>query len=140
MKEEIHMKKILSLVLAVLVIMAMTIPAFAVEEDVAPCAVICTTHTKGTYQGRSYTSEYGSTTICYTVVTDFYECATCHKIYSVLVSKTAGSHSTSVLSASCNGTTQTWVNRCTKCAFKITTYHPCPKPGHISGNCNWLPI
>lgn len=134
------MKKILSLVLAVVMIMAMAIPAFAATADeVAPCAV-CTTHTPGTYQGRSSDSEYGSNTICYTVVSDIYECATCHKLYTVLVSKTSGKHSGYVLSASCNGTTQTWVNYCTKCESNFTTYPDCPKPGHTSGNCNWLPI
>ena len=45
-KEDTKMKKFLSLILAVVMIMAMTIPVFAAAEDeVAPCAVTCTSHT-----------------------------------------------------------------------------------------------
>lgn len=41
-----YMKKILSLVLAVVIIMAMAVPAFAASEDeVAPCALCNGSHT-----------------------------------------------------------------------------------------------
>ena len=59
------MKKILSLVLAVVMIMAMTVPAFAAtENEITPCAACTGSHTPGTFQSYDYDYRYGNATTC----------------------------------------------------------------------------
>lgn len=136
------MKKILSLVLAVVMIMAMTIPAFAATADeVAPCAVCTGSHTPGTFQSYGTDYAYGGTTKCNYVRIAFYECSVCHKNFDTIVEviKTLD-HNPKMSDSSCNGTTQTVKWNCTRCGgFVKYTYPACPNAGH-SGNCQWLPV
>lgn len=133
------MKKILSLVLAVVMIMAMAIPAFAASEnEVAPCAVCTGAHTKGTYQGKdTYYQKYGE--MCQFFVVKHYECSVCHKLFSE-TTITTENHNKIIKTATCNGTTQTWNQRCSKCGGYFTKYVTCPEAGHTPGNCSRLPI
>ena len=139
------MKKILSLVLVVVMIMAMAIPAFAAsEDDVAPCAVTCTSHTVNNPINTAYKyscgeAEPGKNCIRKTYTT--YQCGNCHEIFTVLTATTNVNHVGSPISATCNGTYQTVRYKCTNCKCYYTDDSVrCPGAGHISGNCNWLPV
>lgn len=139
------MKKILSLVLVVVMIMAMTIPAFAASTDeVAPCADTCTSHTVNNpiYTEDDY--EYvaaGPGKNCRKITTTYYECGVCHKIFSNVTSRILVSHSKTPVDASCNGTYQTIKYNCKNCGgyYYTTDDEPCPGAVHTPGKCNWLP-
>ena len=140
------MKKILALVLAVVMIMAMTVPAFAATEDeVAPCATSCSKHTPGTNLGEDH--DYNSTGSgtgkkCHYTVTTYYRCSVCDDIFSKVTVSKYYNHVATPVHATCNGEYQTIKYNCYNCGgYYYTDYnHPCPGAGHISGNCNWLPI
>lgn len=135
------MKKILSLVLAVVMIMAMAIPAFAaIEDEVAPCAAGCVNHTPGTLLNTSV-SHYSNgannnTKNCVTKTIYYYECSVCHLKYSVTDTE-KDYHTGGEISATCNGYKQTVQARCTVCKSSYTKTVNCPNAGH-TGNCQWL--
>ncbi len=135
------MKKILSLVLAMVMIMAMAIPAFAaIEDEVAPCAAGCVNHTPGTLLNTSV-SHYSigannNNKNCATKTVKYYECSVCHLKFSETTTKYAY-HIGGEISATCNGYNQTVQCRCTICAGSYTKTVTCPKAGH-TGNCSWL--
>lgn len=136
------MKKILSLVLAVVMIMAMTVPAFAAtENEITPCAACTGSHTPGTFQSYDYDYRYGNATTCNKVKIAFYECSVCHKIFEYSVTVIAvDNHTPEKTSATCDGTTQKVRWTCSKCGgFVKYTYQNCPNAGH-SGSCQWLPV
>lgn len=138
------MKKILSLVLAVVMIMAMAIPAFAAAEDeVDPCALICTSHTVNNPIYIDYEYSCGSATPgenCYRETITYYECGNCHEVFSQVTSTDYVNHVGIPLSASCNGTYQTVRYQCKNCDCYYTDNSVrCPGAGHTPGNCNWLP-
>lgn len=132
------MKKILSLVLAVVMIMAMTIPAFAAaNDDVAPCA-LCNGNHSYNLVNQEVTYSY-SRNGCIKTTTKYYKCTYCTDNYSTS-SKTTIPHEYIIKEATCNGTTQTHKYKCSFCKHVMYEYVACPRPGHISGNCSWLPI
>lgn len=133
------MKKILSLVLTVVMIMAMAIPTFAATEDeVAPCAVCNGSHTKGTYQGYNTAYKKDGDT-CLFITYYHYQCSVCHTLFSI-PDTDKQEHNKVENTASCNGTTRTWSYKCTKCKGLFVTSSACPGAGHIAGNCSWLPF
>ena len=140
------MKKILSLVLAVFIIMAMAIPAFAVSEnEIAPCAVCTGNHTAGDtirveINYAHITSGAGKN--CCRITTTYYECSVCHKIFSQVTATGYYNHVKKLVHASCNGSVQTLKYNCKNCGgYYYTDYDvPCPGADHIPGNCHWLPI
>lgn len=75
------MKKILSLVLAVIMIMAMAIPAFAAtEEEISPCAVCNGNHTYEKASNRvTYECVDGE---CKKTTVTYYKCVFCSDSYS----------------------------------------------------------
>lgn len=135
------MKKILALVLAVVMIMAMAIPAFAATEDeVAPCAAPCANHTPGTLLNKSTSYKHlksGDGDNCRMTTVRTYECAVCHTIYQNTVTDDI-SHVKMAVSATCNGTLQKVKYNCYNCKgyYKYGDVR-CPNAGH-TGNCNWL--
>lgn len=140
------MKKFLSLILAVVMIMAMTVPVFAATEDeVAPCAVTCTSHTVNNPINTEYEYEYiksGDGPNCLRITITYYECGNCHKIFSKPTAETAVSHVKTPVDASCNGTYQTVKYNCYHCGgyYYTDPYVPCGGAVHTPGNCRWLPV
>lgn len=136
------MKKVLSLVLAVVMIMAMAIPAFAASEDaVQPCAAGCVNHTPGTRLNTSYSYAHlgsGTGKKCQQTPIYTYECSVCHLKYTVPGTPVNVYHVEMAVSATCNGTTQTVKYDCYNCKgfYKYGSVR-CPNAGH-TGNCNWL--
>lgn len=134
------MKKILSLVLAVVMIMAMAIPAFAATADeVAPYAVCTGAHTPGTFQSSSF-DYVADGSDCNRVRISIYECSVCHRLYDDTKVIATYTHDPKMTDSSCNGTTQTVKWNCSRCGVFIKYTHPnCPNAGH-TGNCLWLPV
>lgn len=132
------MKKILSFILVLVMIMAMAIPAFAATNDeVAPCALCNGNHT---YEVVEVTKSHSySRNGCVTTTTTYYKCAYCTDHYET-VNNTTSSHDYKLYSATCNGTTQTHNYKCSACKHILSEYEACPRPGHTVGNCSWLPI
>lgn len=75
------MKKILALFLAVVMIMAVTIPAFAAGEDeIAPCAICNGNHT---YEEASTSVTYKCVDgACKKTTTTYYKCVYCSSSYA----------------------------------------------------------
>lgn len=133
------MKKILSLVLAVVMIMAMAIPAFAASEDeVAPCATCNGNHT---YDEAVTQTSYKNTLYgCQKTVIRSYKCRYCTSAYTAAPEITTENHEYEIISATCNTVTQTHNYKCANCKDLESVTENCPGAGHTSGNCNWLPI
>lgn len=134
------MKKLISLVLAVVLILAMTVPALAATADeAAPCATPCTgSHTKGTYLG--YNEEYQKEgEKCLYILTQHYQCSVCHTVFFD-TKTTVYSHNKEQNDSNCDGITRTWTYKCKNCKGLFETKSACPGAGHIPGNCSWLPF
>ena len=139
------MKKILSLVLAMVMSMAMIIPAFAATEDeVAPRAVCTGSHTVGDTIRVEVNYEHigsGAGKNCRRVTTTYYECSICHKIFSQVTETRYYSHVKKLVQATCDGSTQSHKFNCKNCGgYYYTAYIACPGADHTRGNCRWLPI
>lgn len=111
-----------------------------IGESVSPL-FICTNHvwdymsTLVPYTGL-YISEYS----CQANWKDTKKCSNCGKKETVGSHGVVGSHYTTLYSATCNGTTQTWQNRCYYCGHSMpTTTKRCPGGPH-SGVCGYLPL
>ena len=133
------MKKILSLVLAVVMIMAMAIPAFAAtENEVAPCATCNGNHT---YDEASVDVTYANSIRgCIKTVVRHYKCRYCSSAYTAAPETYTLNHKYVLKSATCDTKTQTHNYRCSNCKDWESEYHACPGAGHTSGHCSWLPI
>lgn len=131
------MKKILSLVLAVVMIMAMAIPAFAASnDDVAPCIACNGNHTYDEVLVQKF-YRYDRDGCAY-VIARHYKCRYCTSAYTD-EDETIGAHNYTLRTATCNGTTQTHYYKCTKCKHEITETMRCPNAVH-SGSCSHLPV
>ena len=133
------MKKILSLVLAMIMIMAMAIPAFAASGDeVAPCATCNGNHT---YVEVLVDETYAnSTSGCRKTVVRHYKCRYCSSAYTADPVTYTVPHEYVLISATCNTQTQTHKYKCSNCKDVEYEYPACPGAGHVSGNCSWLPF
>lgn len=131
------MKRILSLVLAVVMIMALAIPAFAATDDeVAPCISCNGNHT---YDEAVVQTTYRySRNACIKIVTRHYKCRYCTSAYTATPEETEIAHNYKLKSASCDGTTQTHVYRCSQCKHEMSEYMRCPDAVH-TGSCKRLP-
>lgn len=132
------MKKILSLVLVVVMIMAMSIPAFAATtDDVAPCIACNGNHTYDEAVVQT-TYEY-SRNGCVKVVTRHYKCRYCTSAYTAPPEETTLPHNYNLYDATCDGTTQTHYYKCSRCKHIDTESVRCPNAVH-SGTCTRLPV
>lgn len=113
----------------------------AICEGVSPMGS-CTSHTwqsKSTYVRNG--GVYVSASVCKSYWKETRTCTKCgvteHVRYYYVANDT---HNIVVSSASCNGTTQTWLNVCCQCGHSMpTTKRKCPGGPH-SGNCAYLPV
>lgn len=105
------MKKILALVLAVVMIMAMTIPAFAATaDDVAPCAACTGNHTyEEAYTRVSYACGLNG---CVKTTIRYYKCAYCPANYTADPVKTVVAHDYQSIGTTSSGAT---IYECTQC-------------------------
>ena len=128
------MKKFISLILAVVLVLVVTVPVVAAERA-------CSHTPSGSYIGSPWIEyePYGSGK-CRPVTYAQFRCGNCNAYYTDAIAYgTATTHSYEVYSASCNGTTQTWLNRCSRCNSTKTTTQSCPGGPH-TGMCRWLPV
>lgn len=139
------MKKFLSLALVLVMVISMAIPAFAATEDeVAPCAAYCNSHTVNNpiyYKYDYATLGAGPGKNCRRTTTTYYECGNCHEIFSQKTATDDISHVASAITSSCNGTYQTIRYNCKNCGGYYYTDDDVPCPGAVhTGNCRWLPV
>lgn len=132
------MKKIVSIIIVVALIMPLAIVSFAAQPDtVAPQAC---SHTWGPETTSTSWDKYNDSQ-CKKTVTVTRVCTKCAEIDRT-VSVTCHYHQEAVRSASCNGTTQTHIYNCPNCGtYRYTTWVACPGANinHQSG-CQWLPV
>lgn len=133
------MKKTISLILVVLLVVTMAIPAFAtMPETIEPKACIHSSYSLVSATHNTVSVSNTKHRDCYDKV---YQCTNCSYSWSERewMYGTEADHSGSLYQATCNGTTQTWYYRCDTCNGSYYTNTPCPKP-HDDGYCNWLPV
>lgn len=126
------MKKVLAISLALLLLFAAVVPVFAATPR-ATCSHTYryyATQTVYHYLNSAYHKECTNT---------MYICTKCGHIYTQTVVGLNRGHVSTIVSASCDGNTQTRTMRCSQCYTSYNTYVTCPKAPH-TGNCPVLPI
>lgn len=136
------MKKVTAMLLLLALFMSLALPASA--TGVEPCAG-CTAHT---WQNTSTlvrgSGIYYDATRCKSYWRETRTCTNCGAAefvgYYYLTYSTHKSHST-LVSAECNGTTQTHYYYCYSCGntLPLVVNFPCPDGPH-SGSCDSLPV
>lgn len=155
------MKKILALTLCVVMLMALSLTAFA-DAPNDRCEIDSTNSTGGSNPGaepqatcghNSWRIEpYYDTTECAYVsnaghhfaMYDKMVCTVCGCLYSLVrngFGPTVPHSGGTLYNATCNGTTQTWYYRsCSACHANYTTLIPCAGGPHPNRPCIWLPL
>lgn len=113
----------------------------AIREGASPMGS-CTSHTwQNTSTCVRYGGVYVSASVCKSYWKETRTCTKCGTTEFVRYYYVANdTHHTVVYSASCNGTTQTWLNECSQCGHSMpTTTRKCPGGPH-SGSCGYLPV
>lgn len=133
-------RKITSVLLALTIAFTLSTTIFAAESEVLESQATCTHTWNSGYTEYIYGQGINATTTtCQrrTVTTK-----TCTKCGATTVSygySAAMAHSGTVLSATCNGVTQTHNCKCTYCNSSFTKKVACPGAPH-SGSCAYLPV
>lgn len=133
------MKKTISFVVAVALILSLAVTVFAAQSE--PAETQACNHVWGT-ETESPAWKYASDTQCALKVTRIKVCTKCAEVNQTTVSTTYRPHDETIFSATCDGTTQTHTYRCTVCkGYLPKRYVTCPGAGksHVTG-CFWLPI
>ncbi len=132
------MKKSISAIIALVLILVLSVPVFAAQPEVVDPQAC--NHTWGPETQTVIWSKYSPSqckrTVVYTKV-----CTKCAQV-SQRETSTTQTHEDVVSEASCNGTTQTWIYRCKNCeTFRYKKWPKCPGAGkdHSHG-CSWLPV
>ncbi len=126
------MKKILLFALALMMIMLLSVPALAAE----PCASC-----SHDYECVSSIDmmEYYDTTYHKKVTVKTYVCSKCADSYQTRTTSNVNyAHSSTYVTASCNGYVQSHVMNCSQCHTTYTVTVTCPKAPH-TGLCP-LPV
>ena len=135
------MKKFISLILAVVMVMVASICVYAlsvVTDDVMPAAV-CPPHSYGSYTTIKKYSQF-SDSQCELETYKQRICTKCGDLDTTGSTYSYPLHSDRLHSASCNGSTQTIIYRCKNCGHLADTeYTTCPGGPH-TGSCRWLPV
>lgn len=136
------MRKMLSLLLVLALCVAVALPAFAANGDETAEPQACShTYRDVSRVLKAGAGEYINANTCHRAYTVTQKCTKCG--YTRTVTEVSGEislHDFNVVDASCNGTMQTWQERCQYCYYRTVTTHYCPGAPHIAGNCNYLPI
>ena len=139
------MKKILSLVLALVMIMAMTIPTYAAMPDTVEPRACIHDNTLIPYGEPQFDGDrYRDATRCQDCYIVKHRCTACNAIVTRIewIDGTDQPHSYVVYKATCDGTTQLWYYHCAYCSH-AKPGSPTPvtcKRAHINGVCTTLPI
>ncbi len=132
------MKKFISLIIAVALVMSLAVPAFAAQpETVEPQAC---NHTWGPETTSTMWAKHSESQCKKTVVVTKV-CTKCAKI-DQNTTTTYPYHGEAVSQATCDGTTQTHTYSCPKCgAYRYTRWVACAgaNKSHQNG-CQWLPV
>ncbi len=127
------MKKLLAISLALLLVFAAVVPVFAATPR-ATCS-----HTYR-YSDTQTVYKYANSTYHQEYVYTIYICTKCGYIYKRDPDTTPNrAHTSTIVSASCDGYTQTRTMRCSKCYTSYNIFVVCPKSPH-TGNCPALPV
>lgn len=132
------MKKVISLLVTVALIMSLAITAFAAQpEIVEPQAC---NHTWGTATTSTVWAKYNDSQCKKTVILTKV-CTKCAEVNQTS-SVTYPYHGQAISTASCDGTTQTHTYSCPNCgAYRYTKWVACPGAGKSHKNgCQWLPV
>lgn len=131
-------KKIVSIIIVVALIMPLAIVSFAAQPDtVAPQAC---SHTWGPATISTSWDKYNDTQ-CKKTVTVTRVCTKCAEVNQIS-DVTYPPHEKFIYNATCNGTVQTHFYKCCKCgSYCCTEWIACPGANinHQSG-CQWLPV
>lgn len=139
------MKKAISLILVVVLVMAMAIPAFAaMPETIEPQACIHSDTLTPVGNPQQYKSRYRDATYCQDCYVIQYNCSACGATvtHTEWIDGTEKTHKYVVYNATCDGTTQTWYYHCDYCSHAkpgSPTTVTC-KRAHINGVCTTLPV
>lgn len=118
-----------SLLVVMMMVLSLSIPALAVcvheKDDV-------------NYELIPGSGQYISSSQCRAKYTVSWVCEHCGDSFYDGTAYLTSSHQYQVYDSSCNGTMQTWREKCIACNHGTTTQHACPKGPH-TGGCNWLP-
>lgn len=126
------MKKVLSLTFALVLLVSLSVSSFAAELR-ASC--------NHNYECVSSIDvmEYYNTAYHKKVTVKTYVCSKCADSYQTRTTATVNlPHVSEYVTASCDGTTQTHVKRCSQCNTTYTVKVPCPEAPH-TGTCP-LPV
>ncbi len=131
------MKKTISLIVALVLIIALAVPAFAAQSEVEgthACSHTWGPATTSTMWAVHNSSQCKKTVVVTRVCT---KCAEIDRTQTV----TYPYHDASVSRATCDGTTQTWTYSCPNCgAYRYTDWVTCPGVPRHPGGCMWLPV
>ena len=134
------MKKTVSLLIALVMIVALAIPAFAGESTPAEPYAICN-HTFGSIKTNIIGREYVNNDYCCDIMQYYQTCTKCGYIRTWEEKGSLILHDTVVLSAYCDGYEQTWREKCLQCLNTgITSKHLCHGRPHSPNVCKWLPV
>lgn len=132
------MKKTISFVVAVALILSLAVTAFAAQPETAEPQAC--NHVWGEAT-ETIMWEQHSDSCCKKTVITTKVCTICPEI-SRVSKVTYPNHGEAIADATCDGTTQTHIYKCPNCnAYRYTRWVTCPGAGksHVTG-CFWLPI
>lgn len=116
------MKKIFAIILAVLMLIAIAVPALATVDA-------CRHPDVTLMDSRSHCEMVDEE--CHNiVVTDYYFCNSCGKTYTETYIPCQGSHEVKLHKSTCNGTTTTLVYKCLHCTYSYTKTERCTCTNH----------
>lgn len=134
------MKKTVSLLIALVMIVALAVPAFAEESTPAEPYAVCN-HTFGSVIGKVIGWEYANNEQCREIMQIQRTCTKCGYIKTWEDKGGLVDHDKTVLSANCDGYEQIWREKCNLCLNTgITSKHLCPGRTHSPNICRWLPV
>lgn len=134
------MKKTVSLLIALVMIVALAVPAFAVESPSAEPYAVCN-HTFGLASGTVIGYEYVNDNQCREIMQFHRTCTKCGYIKTWEEGGGLVLHDRIVVTASCDGYVQTWIEKCGLCGtYGLIEKVPCRDKGHNPGHCDLLPV
>lgn len=150
------MKKLISLLLCALMLVSLSIPAFAASASensgvgsMSPAGAnkpeaevqsTCINHSWGYFETVYNGYVWRSNSTCALEVCHRYRCNNCNVAPRVILEyMDPASHSGALFSASCDGHWQTWTYDCKRCNSPYNEMKICPNKGH-QGPCTRLPV
>lgn len=134
------MKKTVSLLIALVMMVALAVPAFAEESTPAEPYAVCK-HIYGPRKVAVIGWEYVDSQHCQEVLQYSQTCTKCGYIQTYSGRGDTLMHDRTLYRATCDGYEQTWYYRCDRCGHSGDYEHRrCPGARHSPGSCRWLPI